>query len=122
MSSAATVLATLLQRDRRRHHMPGPNGLPGGYPVILTEDGRVELDLPDGLDQATAVAINEGAQTYDGLATVGPGEVSLTPAAHDALAEIVGIELPVVTQSNAQEVAVEVLAGLNDRYGFELSL
>ena len=122
VNSAATVLASLLARVRRRHHVPGPNGLPGGYPVMVTENGGIELDLPPGIDEAGAVAINEGAQVFDGLAYVRPNEVALTEEARAALTEIVGVELPTLTPANAVEVANEVLGGLNERYAFELKL
>jgi hypothetical protein len=122
VSSAATILASLLLRERRRHHAPGPNGLVGGYPVVVAENGGVELDLPLGLDRDGAVGINEAAQKRDGLAAVGPGTVALTVQSRDALKTITGVELPTVTLSNVQELAEAVVSSLNSRYGLGLSL
>ncbi|WP_280714321.1 hypothetical protein [Kitasatospora sp. MAP5-34] len=60
---SAEVLLALLSDSVIATHVPGPNGLPGGYPVRIGA-GRVELDLPDGCDEAAAVALNsQGA--YD---------------------------------------------------------
>jgi hypothetical protein len=122
VTSAATLLATLLQGERRQHHVPGPLGLPGGYPVVLAEDGAVQLDLPLGLTIAEAVSINERAQYFDGLSTVHPGKVELTDTARDALRTIVGVLLPTVTPTNVEELAAEVVAGLNMRYDFGLAI
>ena len=38
-------------------HMPGPNGLPGGYPVKFSA-GRLDLDLPAKLAPHEAIAWN----------------------------------------------------------------
>jgi len=47
-------------------HVPGPNGLPGGYPVRV-HGGKVSLRLPSGLSEAEAVARNEQSATRDGV-------------------------------------------------------
>lgn len=76
--TAALVLAALLAGATTDTHVPGPNGLPGGYPVRLA-GGRVSLRLPDGMDQAEAVAFNTGAARPDGVRVEG-GKVHLEPA------------------------------------------
>ncbi|MEE3922695.1 hypothetical protein V2I01_42960 [Micromonospora sp. BRA006-A] len=53
--------------------LPGPLGLPGGYPVRLT-GGRTELRLPAELPVAQAVAWNTAAGRRDGV-EVGGGHV-----------------------------------------------
>ncbi|MEZ5730684.1 MAG: hypothetical protein R3E48_23545, partial [Burkholderiaceae bacterium] len=53
-----------------RGHAPGPDGLPGGYPVSF--DGtRLDLDLPPGLTKASAIAWNEQFETVNGLVVDG---------------------------------------------------
>ena len=52
-------------------HVPGPNGLPGGYPVAWRGD-RLEIDLPPGLSFEDAVSFNTRWEEEKGLA-VGPG-------------------------------------------------
>ena len=49
-----------------RGYLPGPQGLPGGYPAVV-ENGRVELDLPKGLSRAAAVAWNASFEEENGL-------------------------------------------------------
>jgi len=122
VNSAATVLATLLNGDRRRHHVPGPFGLVGGYPVEIREDGTVELDLPPGIDQARAIEINVGGQEFDGIQDVGAGLVSLTDKAREALLRIVGFDQPSVTPQNVEEIARDIVERLNERFDFKLRL
>jgi len=47
-------------------HAPGPNGLPGGYPVRLSARG-CEIYLPQEIDLHEAIEINEQAQRFDGI-------------------------------------------------------
>jgi hypothetical protein len=49
-----------------RGHVPGPAGLPGGYPVVLAV-GKLDLDLPAGLARADAVAWNARFEAENGL-------------------------------------------------------
>jgi hypothetical protein len=65
-ATAGVVLSALLDESETYTHAPGPDGLPGGYPVHIV-DGEVRVVLPDGMDQETALRINnEGAQ-FDGI-------------------------------------------------------
>jgi len=59
-------------------HVPGPNGLPGGYPVRLTTDGVLELDLPAGLTQDEAVAWNASFEAQNGLVVSADGRIEFT--------------------------------------------
>ena len=68
-------------------HAPGPNGLPGGYPVRLA-DGRLELDLPPGLDAQAAIAWNQAFEAANGV-VIGPdGAVRYTGRVEAALREV----------------------------------
>jgi hypothetical protein len=62
-ANAAEAIQGMLGDTPLETHVPGPNGLPGGYPVIMAR-GRVELDLPAGISEQEAIALNaQGA--YD---------------------------------------------------------
>ena len=64
-------------------HAPGPNGLPGGYPVRLSA-GEVMLDLPAGLGREEAVAWNAGFEKVNGL-VVEDGRACYTGRLYDRL-------------------------------------
>jgi hypothetical protein len=82
--AAARLLVALVDRSAVHTSLPGPLGLPGGYPVRLS--GReIALDLPPGLSRAEAVAWNLRVGRRDGV-EVADGVVRHTPAAAAALA------------------------------------
>ena len=75
----------MAQRRAWRGHVPGPGGLPGGYPVAL-EDGRLELDLPTGVEAASAIAWNVGYEAHCGLIVDAQGRAHYSGRLHDLLA------------------------------------
>lgn len=68
-SGVTLILALAAGRDWRGH-APGPNGLPGGYPVELS-GGELSLDLPAGVSEAEAVAWNDAFERAKGLTVTG---------------------------------------------------
>ena len=66
-SGVTLILALASERDWHGH-VPGPNGLPGGYPVKL-RDGCLSLDLPSAVTEEEAVAWNDGFERVNGLTT-----------------------------------------------------
>jgi hypothetical protein len=88
--TAALVLSTLLTGAATDTHAPGPNGLPGGYPVRLAA-GRVSLRLPAGVDETEAVRFNMVAARRDGV-RVEDGKVHFEPAVVSALPQAAGLD------------------------------
>lgn len=66
VASAMTVFDAMIQNTGGITHVPGPNGLPGGYPVQVTRKG-VEVLLPDNFPLEHAIEVNEAGQRYDGI-------------------------------------------------------
>ena len=66
-------------------HAPGPDGLPGGYPVAV-KDRVLSLDLPDGLGADEAVAWNRSFGEHEGLILGEDGRVQYSAAARTAFA------------------------------------
>jgi hypothetical protein len=83
---AALVIRALLSGALLHTSLPGPAGLPGGYPVLL-RDGSVETDLPAGVTLAQAVAWNQRWAAHEGV-IVDPaaGTVEFTGPAAETLA------------------------------------
>jgi hypothetical protein len=85
-SSAIETLRALLPGTApTRLSLPGPLGLPGGYPVRI-DAGDVKLDLPPGQALADAVAFNERAGRGDGVEAIADdGTVTFTAEAAEAV-------------------------------------
>jgi hypothetical protein len=85
-SGVPPMLAMAYGRDWRGH-VPGPRGLPGGYPVRLAA-GELDLDLPTALTRSEAVAWNLRYEEESGL-VVGPhGRATYTGTLRERLAAI----------------------------------
>ena len=76
-ASGVPLFVAMVAATPWRGHLPGPNGLPGGYPVRL-EDGAVMLDLPPGLREQEAVAWNAAFEPRNGVVTGPDGSVRYT--------------------------------------------
>lgn len=70
-----------------RGHVPGPLGLPGGYPVAW-RNGKLELDLPVSIDREEAVRWNASFEEENGLAIGGDGRARYTGILRERLAEV----------------------------------
>lgn len=109
-SSAIQNLKALLGSESLSTHSPGPNGLPGGYPVILGREGAI-VDLPAdiGLDQA--VALNNEAQTYDGVRQIdADARVHFMPYAIEVMSELLGFDHESFTPDECAALAEEQIS------------
>lgn len=77
-SSVCRIILGILFDTKELGHAPGPNGLPGGYPIRLHGNG-VDVFLPQGLTLEEAVRINDDAQVFEGVESLeNDGTVVLT--------------------------------------------
>jgi hypothetical protein len=82
-SGVPLMLAMAAGKDWRGH-MPGPNGLPGGYPVMFS-GGQLDLDLPAGLSRGEAIAWNLSYEEASGLVVGLDGRASYTGVLRERL-------------------------------------
>jgi hypothetical protein len=68
-----------------RGHVPGPHGLPGGYPVRLAA-GIIDLDLPSGLSREAAIAWNLAYEEESGLVVGADGRARYTGLLRERIA------------------------------------
>jgi hypothetical protein len=83
-ASGVPLFVAMAQGLGWQGHVPGPNGLPGGYPVRLV-GGRLEPDLPAGLTRDEAVAWNTGFEEENGVVVGRDGAVRYTGRVEAAL-------------------------------------
>lgn len=86
-ASGAPLIAAMALGDAWNGHAPGPNGLPGGYPVRLA-DGKLTLDLPPGLEDDAAIAWNRAFEEANGVVVGDEGFVRYTGKVEAALRRI----------------------------------
>jgi hypothetical protein len=90
-------------------HSPGPQGLPGAYPVRLGAAGA-DVFLPVGITLEEAVAINETAQRGDGIEQVeSDGTVLYTESAVQVLKEVLDYDLAPLRFDECDERARELI-------------
>jgi len=91
-------------------HSPGPNGLPGGYPVRLSAKGA-EVVLPEELTLEEAIRINKEAQRYDGVERIeDDGTVVFADHATRIMKEMLGFDCAQFTPAESEERARELIA------------
>lgn len=92
----AQLLRALTGGDLYRGSLPGPGGLPGGYPVYCDRLGT-HLDLPASLSLPDAIAWNREAARNDGV-DVADDRVTFHGTTYEAMREYLpqyGPELPI---------------------------
>lgn len=113
--SAAPVLVALAGHGDYRGHVPGPRGLPGGYPVRVSS-AAVALDLPLALDVDAAIAWNRQFEDADGVSVTAEGRVVYSPRARAALGDV-SAELAGGFEVGDLEAAHAELQALRTRLG-----
>jgi hypothetical protein len=111
-ATGATVRA-MLADEPQRLHVPSPGGLPGGYPVQISRAG-IALDLPPGLTETDAIAVNAVAARWDGIERIEPTGAFvycdwLTAAAERAI----GVRLERVEPDELETVAEQLAEALS---------
>jgi len=93
---AAENIMALLDSRPHQLHVPAPNGLPGGYPVIV-QDGVIRLNLPAEWSEEQAIETMYQAHKCDGIDRIGSdGSIYFNPESVDILQKEMGFSLPLI--------------------------
>lgn len=113
--AAVKDILAILHDTGQLTHVPGPNGLVGGYPVCLGAKG-VEIVLPEELTLEKAIGINEEAQKFDGVETIrDEGTVVFTDKAVGIMRRMLNYDCEELKISECEEKAKE-LASLYKKF------
>jgi len=120
---AVRLIRALLSDSAALLHAPGPNGLPGGYPVVVSSGG-VRPPPIDGLTLAEAIAINERSHRFDGIERIETdGTVIFCPESANVLRIELGYDCDRLAPDESEERAKELIARFREyagRYGVSL--
>jgi hypothetical protein len=110
-ATGATVRA-LLSEQPQRLHVPSPAGRPGGYPVWMSRAG-IELDLPPGMTESEAIAVNTVAARWDGIERIErDGALVYCDWVTDAIECTLGLRLERVEPGDSDAIADDLEARL----------
>ncbi|MBD1383145.1 saccharopine dehydrogenase NADP-binding domain-containing protein [Metabacillus arenae] len=91
-------------------HSPSPKGLPGGYPIILSNKGA-ELALPEEISLEEAIKINEESAKKDGIDHVkDDGTVVYSDYTYRILKEMLGFDHASFKPEESFELAKELMS------------
>lgn len=106
--SAVSVVEALFAETEVHVHGPGPDGLPGGYP-IKAGMGRVLLDLPYGVRREVAIQLNEAGQRQDGIQAIqADGSVTFGSEQMSIMQRMLGFSAAEMKIQDAAELAREL--------------
>jgi hypothetical protein len=86
-ASGVPLMLAMAHGHDWRGHVPGPRGLPGGYPVRL-KAGDIDLDLPASLTRSEAIAWNLRYEQDSGLVVGSDGRATYTGTLRERLAAL----------------------------------
>lgn len=108
VASARVVFESMANESEAITHVPGPQGLPGGYPVRVNAQG-VEVLLSPNLTLEAAVQINEAGLIFDGIEHIeSDGTVVFTTQHMAFLKQLFGYECRRMPLSEVEDWAQEL--------------
>lgn len=113
-ATGVPLLVALASGQPWRGHVPGPLGLPGGYPVQVDAQGRLQLDLPPDLSEDQARRWNSAFEERSGMTVGDDGRARY----HGRLQELLHAHDPQLAQGFAcaeVEAVAARMAALRDR-------
>lgn len=114
--AASTVknIMCILNDTNELTYAPGPEGLPGGYPIRLSRKGA-SVYLPEEISKQDAIKINEEAQKFDGIERIeDDGTVVFTKKANEIMKELLGYKCDRLKPDESEERAKELLSTYNN--------
>lgn len=107
-ASAVRNIMAIINDTNELAHSPGPNGLPGGYPIRIGARG-VEVVLPEEITMEKAIKINLDSLKYEGVEEIKDnGTVVLTDEAYNIQKELYGLDLKEFRFADMEDIGKEL--------------
>ena len=121
--STLRLIRALFSEDETYLHEPAPEGLPGGYPVTVSNDG-VRLYPIEGLSLDDAISINERSHRFDGIERIeDDGTAVFVAERAQILEEELGYACERLRPEEAEDRAEELIGRFREyatKHGVEL--
>ena len=115
-SSIVRIMVALTSKEARLH-APGPEGLPGGYPVSVGPRG-VRVPAIKDLSREAAIEINEASHKFDGVEEIGPdGTVTFCDRTVEIMSKELGYRCQLLPPSEIEGRAGELLERFREYAG-----
>lgn len=115
-ASAVNVINSMASGTEEIIHAPGPNGLPGGYPIIIKEKG-IEIVLPQDMSLQEIIKLNVQGQVMDGIQEIdNEGNVHYSLREMDIVKEIFGYECLVMNVKDCESWSEELHSKFTEYY------
>jgi hypothetical protein len=109
-ASAVRNIMAMINDTNEFAHAPGPNGLPGGYPIRINAKG-VEIVLPEEITMEQAIKINSDGMKCEGAEEIkDDGTLVFTDEAAQICKETYGLGLKEMRFADMEDVSKEVLS------------
>ena len=107
-SSGVKAITSMINDTRAIVNLPGPNGLPGGYPTRVSAKG-VEIALPDDITLEKAIEINEGSNRCDGIEKIDDnGDITFTDETTEVMKRMLGYDCKILKMDEVDEQRKEL--------------
>ena len=107
-ASAVKNIKAVINDTNEFTHAPGPNGLPGGYPIRIGAGG-IKIELPEGITLEEAIKINLASLKCDGVEEIkDDGTVVLTDEAYKVQREFYGMDSREYRFADMEDIAREL--------------
>ena len=108
------LIKSLFSSQKSLLHVPGPHGLPGGYPVIVGKKSVETADL-DEISLKEAVAINEQSHRFDGIESIEEdGTVIFLEESTEIFRNELGYDCESLKPDEAEENANELIGKFHE--------
>lgn len=103
------LIKSLLSSQKSLLHVPGPLGLPGGYPVFVGDKNVETVDLGE-ISLKEAVAINEQSHRFDGIESIEKdGTVIFSEKSSEIFRNELGYDCESLKPEEAEDNAKELI-------------
>ena len=122
--SAVRMIRACFSSSNELVHAPGPNGMPGGYPLIVSKTDMKPAPI-EGLTLEKAVDINERSHYYDGIERIEPdGTAVFCDSSMEILRQELGYDCKRLPPNEAEHRAKELIIRFREyaeKHGVQLS-